>query len=70
MSRDQREQAVSWLRGDLPTWLGAALVMIIAWGGRVAYVDIEDTLAKAVETLHNHDKRISILEHDERLRKP
>jgi len=70
MSRDQREQAVSWLRGDLPTWLGAALVMIIAWGGRVAYVDIENTLAKAVETLHNHDTRISILEHDGKRKGP
>lgn len=70
MSNNDKQQSASWLRGDLPTWIGAALVMIIAWGGRVAYADFKETLGKAVEAIHSHDTRITILEHEVQRKKP
>lgn len=58
MSKDQQLQVKSWLRGDLPTWVGVALTSIIAWGGKQAY----DTLNAAVARLNSHEVRITVLE--------
>lgn len=62
MSNEQKDNTASWLRGDLPTWVAVALVGMMAWGGRQAYIHFTNTLSKAVDTLHNHDVRISVIE--------
>jgi hypothetical protein len=62
MSKDQKTETASWLRGDLPTWVAVVLVSFIGWGGKQAYDHFTTTLVKVVDTMHSHDVRISILE--------
>lgn len=60
--KEHHPKALAWLRGDLPTWVAVALIGALTWGAREAYQNFQATLAKAVDTLHNHDIRITVLE--------
>lgn len=56
------QQQPPWLRGSFPQWLVVALLSIIIWGANKAFDEFRSTIAKAVEEIHNQDKRITVLE--------
>ena len=62
MSDEQKQQAKSWLRGDLPTWVAIGMLGIIGWGLKETFNYFRATVNQLVQIQQHHETRISILE--------